>query len=84
MKTLLYFCYRLKGPRGIGILESFFEDIKLKGKGHEKEDLDVVMGRLQHWVHRLFPRFKFDDCLDKIEKLGRKKPIQVNEWKSAY
>lgn len=55
-----------------------FEDVKLKGKGHEKEDLDLVMGRLEHWAHRLFPKFQFDDCLKRIEKLGSKRAVAVS------
>lgn len=66
---------RLKGPRGIGIIEKMFEDVKLKGKGHEKEDLELVMGRLEHWAHRLYPKFQFDDCLQRIEKLGSRRPV---------
>ncbi|XP_069688572.1 serine-rich adhesin for platelets [Periplaneta americana] len=68
---------RLKGPRGIAVLEKTFEDFKFHGKGHEKGDLNRVMKQLEHWAHRLFPRFQFDDCLEKIEKLGQKKPMQV-------
>lgn len=71
-------CFRLKGPRGIGIMESFFSDIKLKGKGKEKEDLDIIMGRLEHWAHRLFPRMQFDEVLKKIEALGSKKTVAVS------
>lgn len=66
---------RLKGPRGIGVIEKMFEGVKLKGKGYEKEDLELVMGRLEHWAHRLYPKFQFDDCLQKIEKLGSRRPI---------
>lgn len=69
--------YRLKGPRGLMILESWFSDMKFKGKGHEKEDLDALMCRLELWTHRLFPKFTFDDCLNRIEKLGHKKPVMV-------
>ncbi|KAJ9579228.1 hypothetical protein L9F63_024665, partial [Diploptera punctata] len=68
---------RLKGPRGIAILEENFKDFKFHGKGYERVDLNRVMKRLEHWAHRLFPRFQFDDCLEKIEKLGQKKPVQV-------
>lgn len=71
----------MKGPRGIGIMESFFSDINLKGKGNEKEDLDIVMGRLEHWAHRLFPRMQFDEALQKIEKLGSKKEVSVRYLK---
>lgn len=43
---------RLKGPRGIIAIDDFFSDIKFKGKGYEKQDLDDVMKRLEHWAHR--------------------------------
>lgn len=43
---------RLKGPRGIIAVDDFFNDIKFKGKGYEKQDLDEVMKRLEHWAHR--------------------------------
>uniref|UniRef100_A0A1B6EZL7 TIMELESS-interacting protein n=1 Tax=Cuerna arida TaxID=1464854 RepID=A0A1B6EZL7_9HEMI len=68
---------RLVGPRGIGVIESFFSDIpeKLQGKGKENEDLNLVMGRLQHWAHRLMPSLQFDDCLKKIESMGNKKEV---------
>lgn len=69
---------RLKGPRGIAVIADGFKDFKFHGKGYEKVDLNRVMKRLEHWAHRLYPRFQFDDCLDKIEKLGQKKPVQVN------
>lgn len=69
---------RLKGPRGIAVIADAFKDFKFHGKGYEKMDLNRVMKRLEHWAHRLYPRFQFDDCLDKIEKLGQKKPVQVN------
>jgi len=70
---------RLKGPRGIAVIADAFKDFKFHGKGYEKVDLNRVMKRLEHWAHRLYPRFQFDDCLDKIEKLGQKKPVQVNK-----
>lgn len=43
---------RLKGPRGIIAVDDFFKDIRFKGKGHEKQDLNEVMKRLEHWAHR--------------------------------
>lgn len=43
---------KLKGPRGIIAIDESFENIKFKGKGYEKEDLDSVMKRLEHWAHR--------------------------------
>lgn len=47
------------------------------GKGCEREDLAMVMKKLEHWAHRLYPKFQFDDCLDKIAALGKKKEVSV-------
>lgn len=69
---------KLKGPRGIVAIDDFFQNVKLKGKGHEKEDLNEVMKRLEHWSHRMFPKYHFDDSLTKIERLGRKKEISLH------
>lgn len=43
---------RLKGQRGIIAVDEFFGNIKFKGKGYEKQDLDEVMKRMEHWAHR--------------------------------
>lgn len=43
---------RLKGPRGIIAVDDFFQNIKFKGRGYEKQDLDETMKRLEHWAHR--------------------------------
>ncbi|XP_050525191.1 TIMELESS-interacting protein [Daktulosphaira vitifoliae] len=68
---------RLRGPRGLSILQSWFDNVQLKGKGHEVEDLNAVMNRLEQWTHRLFPRYTFDDAIDKLEKLGKKNEVKV-------
>lgn len=52
-------------------------DVKFRGKGHEAEDLQRIMARVEHWSHRLFPKFQFDDFIEKVEKLGSKKVVQV-------
>ncbi|KRT84103.1 hypothetical protein AMK59_813, partial [Oryctes borbonicus] len=44
---------------------------------HEEEDLRMIMKTYEYWCHRLFPKFSFDDCLAKLEKLGTKKDVQV-------
>ncbi|BES87775.1 Replication Fork Protection Component Swi3 [Nesidiocoris tenuis] len=72
---------RLLGPRGIFVLTSTFEGVKFKGKGHELDDLNRILSRLQHWAHRLFPKMKFQDCIEKIEDLGSKKEIMTNMHK---
>lgn len=67
---------KLTGPRGIHKIENEFKDVKYKGKGHEKEDLDKVIQHLSHWAHRLFPKYNFDDCLTAIETQGKKRAVQ--------
>jgi len=68
---------RLLGKRGIGTLEALFKDVKYKGKGYEREDLDLVLKKMEHWAHRLFPRFTFDESIERYERLGLKKPVQT-------
>lgn len=68
----------LQGPRGIHTIEDYFKDMKFQGKGHERRDLNEVMRRLQHWAHRMYPSYKFDDVVGTIERLSKKKPLQVH------
>ena len=59
-------------------MQEHFKDFKFKGKGHESEDLDAVMAKMEHWAYRLFPKFKFDDTIAQIEKLGDKKNVKTH------
>ncbi|XP_023236497.1 TIMELESS-interacting protein-like [Centruroides sculpturatus] len=68
---------RLCGERGIAILPKIFEDVRFKGKGYEKEDLNKLMSTLEHWAYRMYPCVSFDECLQTIEKLGNKAPVKV-------
>lgn len=68
---------RLKSDKGLVLLVKEHEKIRLKGKGHEAEDLDKIMFTLEHWGHRLFPKLHFDDFLERCEQLGHKKPVSV-------
>ena len=49
----------------------------------QAEDLKVMMHRLQHWGHRLFPKMTFDEVLERVERLGAKKEVQVWLWLSS-
>ena len=70
---------RLMGPRGIHTLEDVFKDWESKGKGKEFEDLDNIMGKLEHWAHRLFPKLPFDNVVDVIaNRLGSKKTVATH------
>ncbi|XP_076801532.1 TIMELESS-interacting protein-like isoform X1 [Clavelina lepadiformis] len=68
---------RLLGLRGLPDIPKYFEDVQLQGKGHEIEDLNLILTKLEHWAHRLYPKLTFEDCLEKIEALGHKKEIQT-------
>ncbi|ENN74520.1 hypothetical protein HUJ04_004648 [Dendroctonus ponderosae] len=68
----------LKGPKGIATLPSYFERVNFKGKGHEEQDLHAIIKTYEYWCHRLFPKFPFEACVDKLEKLGSKKSVQTH------
>uniref|UniRef100_S4RS67 TIMELESS-interacting protein n=1 Tax=Petromyzon marinus TaxID=7757 RepID=S4RS67_PETMA len=67
---------RLSSERGLPALRKTFENVKFKGKGHEVEDLKLIMKNMEHWAHRLFPKMQFDDIIDKMEVLGSKREVQ--------
>lgn len=67
----------LLGVRGLTAIENYFERVKLQGKGYEDNDLNVIMKTYEYWCHRLFPKFPFDTCIEKLETLGSKKATQV-------
>lgn len=69
---------RLKCDRGIHKIEDYFKDIHFLGKGYEKQDLDNVMKRMEHWAHRLYPKYNFDDFIATTEKLTKKKQLQTH------
>lgn len=68
---------RLKNTKGVHTIENYFVGFKFNGKGHEKNDLDRVMKRMEHWAHRLFPKYQFDDFIEKTEALGSKKGLST-------
>ncbi|XP_053673618.1 protein TIPIN homolog [Anopheles nili] len=67
----------LCGPRGIVALRSYFKGFKFRGRGHELDDLTRMLKRYELWAHRLCPQLHFDDCIDRISKLGEKKSVQM-------
>lgn len=75
---------RLKSDRGIHTLENYFKEVKFRGKGYERDDLNMVMKRLEHWAHRLYPNYTFDDFVTQVEKLGRKKELQTHMYRYRH
>uniref|UniRef100_A0A3B5AXX6 TIMELESS-interacting protein n=1 Tax=Stegastes partitus TaxID=144197 RepID=A0A3B5AXX6_9TELE len=68
---------RLTSERGLPALRTLFENVHFKGKGHEVEDLRLLMQKMENWAHRLYPKLQFEDFIDKVEKLGSKKEVQT-------
>lgn len=74
----------MKSDRGIHTVEDYFKDFKCRGKGHERDDLNAIMKRLEHWAHRLYPNYQFNDFVAQVEKLGRKKEIQTHMYRYRH
>nr|XP_027194693.1 TIMELESS-interacting protein-like [Dermatophagoides pteronyssinus] len=62
--------------RGIAALPEILSQTKFKGKGHELEDLKLLLFKTKHWAHRLFPGLTFEDFVTKAEHLGNKKTVK--------
>ncbi|KEF59150.1 uncharacterized protein A1O9_03994 [Exophiala aquamarina CBS 119918] len=56
--------------------------LRLKGKGHEFSDAARLLNYYQQWLDNLYPRAKFADGLQLIEKVGHSKRMNVmrKEW----
>lgn len=67
----------LSEERGLRELINSADKILFK-PGREIENLRKTMALLQHWSHRLFPKYTFKDFLDKCETLGKKRPLKTH------
>lgn len=69
---------RFMGDRGLQSIGEYYKGVKYRGKNREAEDINAIMSRMQHWAHRAFPKMKFDDALDVVEGLAKKKIVQTH------
>ncbi|KAL1694678.1 replication fork protection component Swi3-domain-containing protein [Schizophyllum commune] len=60
---------RLISPIGFPQLIEDTKNFKIKGKGHEAQDLNRLLNIYQFWAHRMYPRTQFNDTVERIEKL---------------
>lgn len=51
--------------------------LKFKGKGHEFSDVARLLSYYQLWLDNLYPRAKFADGLQLVEKVGHSRRMQV-------
>jgi replication fork protection complex subunit Csm3/Swi3 len=68
--------------RGLARSKSIVSKLRLKGKGHEYSDAAKLLSYYQLWLDNLYPRAKFADGLQLVEKVGHGKRMQVmrREW----
>ena len=69
---------RLVGKNGIRKLPDLFKAVKFKGKGYEKDDLNLLLREIEHWAHNMIPKQQFTDVVDKLELLGAKKIVRLH------
>lgn len=36
-----------------------------------------MISKYEYWTHRLFPKMKFQDVIERLEKLGDKREVKV-------
>lgn len=63
----------LRSHRGLTALSRVFTRVQMKGRGHEIENLSTIMRTYAYWCHRMSPKYRFNECIGKLEKLGTKK-----------
>lgn len=67
---------RLCGDRGIRCLLDMLNKFKGKQDGNEFKDLDFLVSKYEYWAHRLFPKMKFCDVIERLEKLGERREVK--------
>ncbi|KAJ6218917.1 hypothetical protein RDWZM_004729 [Blomia tropicalis] len=67
----------LMSRKGLAALPDVLSNAKFKGSGHELDDLRLLLSKSRHWAHRVFPTLRFEDFVEKSEKLGSKKRVRL-------
>ncbi|KRX65693.1 TIMELESS-interacting protein [Trichinella sp. T9] len=68
---------RLTGPSGLPALAKLYSNFNLNVGKDEFSNLNAVMHKMELWAHQLYPSLRFDDVLERLEKLGHKKTVQT-------
>ena len=43
-----------------------------------------MISKYEYWAHRLFPKMKFVDVIERLEKLGEKRDVKVHFYLSLF
>ncbi|OCF58894.1 hypothetical protein L486_03387 [Kwoniella mangroviensis CBS 10435] len=67
---------RLTSDRGIPALCRAAKKFKVKGKGHETQDLKNLLNMYQMWAHGMFPKGDFQHTINRVEVICRSKRME--------
>ncbi|XP_076885544.1 uncharacterized protein LOC143535097 [Bidens hawaiensis] len=63
---------------GIGfVLKHFPKALKVRGRGHEANDLGNLIGLYSEWHKHLMPYYSFDHFVHKVEQVGSSKRVKM-------
>ena len=68
---------RMLGERGLPKVRKLATSFRFKGKGHEKRDLQKLLGTYQLWAHKLFPKANFADFLVLCRNAGKETTVRA-------
>ncbi|WVW78555.1 hypothetical protein I302_100511 [Kwoniella bestiolae CBS 10118] len=77
---------RLTSDRGIPALCRAAKRFKVKGKGHETQDLRNLLNMYQMWAHGMFPKGDFQHTVNRVEVICRSKRMEsaLKGYKEAF
>ncbi|CAM6024519.1 unnamed protein product [Sphagnum balticum] len=68
----------LLSREGLGyVLEKLPQQVTIKGRGHEVEDLKSLLEAYMRWHARLLPYYSYSQFVAKVEKLGANKRVRM-------
>ena len=56
----------------------------LPGRPRQVGDLRRILEGYVHWQKRIFPSLSFVEFIEKVEKLGSKRSVQVGDWVGGW
>jgi hypothetical protein len=70
-------------PNGLERVRSTFNKVPFKGRGHEREDLSLLLKMYKDWGFGFAPSVPFGDLVEKIEKLSGNNLVRVRVWSAC-
>ncbi|OON21928.1 replication Fork Protection Component Swi3, partial [Opisthorchis viverrini] len=67
----------LLSDKGLPALLEDFKKVRFRGKGFEFQDLDRLLFVYEAWANRLLSKSSFPEIIERLEKVGTRREIQV-------